>query len=331
MPLYTLKNPKTLKQIITNPELNPPRMELVFEGFSVFSEAKDIIQKIKDLLTLKYIDKELAAILLKEYSDVLDEKKNITTKIIPSTNNEIKNSNKSSKMGLNVSPVYQSLYLSNEEYANRERILNGLPQKKHSSSKKNSIQPSISPIGCTKELQNLQGIQQAIDKSILEDDDRLLMEGILELSIKPLSLIDIAHKEYIDDVNESYFEIGKIKSYQKNSSNTFFASGTSDERLLVNAMNNNVHKTIIDKHQISEIECTFSRDNKGILLTLDCEGLDIDKEQLSISSQEKKNILGCQNVEELIATLVTLKNGKWIAENLKAFIPTGEEFLRHSI
>ncbi len=334
MTVYTLKNSNNLKKIITHPELKPPRMELVFEGFSVFSEEEDIIQKIKDILKLKYITTELAEIISKEFSDLFEKKESISPKFEnPTPTKEIKNPNEIPYIRPETYFLkkldYQSNFLSSQEYATRERILGGFPQTKNTSSNKKIIQPSTPPYKInTKENEQ---IQVAIDKSILEDNDRSLMEGILDLSRKAPTMVDLVHKEYIDEVNENFLENGKINSFHKNSFNQFFSPGTSNERLIVNAMQNNVHKKYIDKHIISEVECTFTTYKKGILLTLDCEALDIDKEQLFISYQDKKDLLNCKNMEDLISTLRTFRNGEWIANNLQPFISPDHESLSHSI
>ncbi len=111
----------------------------------------------------------------------------------------------------------------------------------------------------------------------------------------------------------------------------FFSPKTSDERLLANAMKNNVYKDSINKHKISVIECTFTTDHKGISLTLDCEGLDIDKEQLNISIQDKKDLLNCHNIEDLIPILGAIKRGEWMANTLKAFLEINEESIKHTL
>ncbi|MBA3537131.1 MAG: hypothetical protein H0T84_11060 [Tatlockia sp.] len=97
MTIYALKNPDQLKKIITFPDYYPPRMELVFEGFSVISEHDDIKQKIKDIVALKYINSELADTISKEF--------------------------------FCKKPVYSFPFLTNKEFEDRQRLLTGSGKK----------------------------------------------------------------------------------------------------------------------------------------------------------------------------------------------------------
>lgn len=137
------------------------------------------------------------------------------------------------------------------------------------------------------------------------------LQKALSNSLLTLKPIAVAQHTQIEKVNENFLKTSTTNSEDK-----------TPLQIYSSFSNYNTELQVIKSHQIGEFICEFMHDNKGILFY--CSTCEEDKETLRISQSNKKDILNCHDLVELVQILRTIEHSDTLVAVIEHYLESAK-------
>lgn len=315
MKIYRLTNSKEIDIIVTYDDPINAYLKIVYANKQSILIKLTILETIEQLAKTNLIDKNLGRLLAKDFSQLKDRTVTLPDSFLVTPFTCFNNVNEYS---LSKNSKKEASLYSGSDLEYLPSIFEKLTTTTTTTNNKNFGPTTLREEShyerwAREEAEERAEINQAIFLSTRNDKKEI--EEALSLSIKDIkhlpNLLDAATATYTKEVNSNFYNTAINNSNTNPNSYLFFKFG-SDVQIADRC-----------KHNISNFICEFQRDAKGIILFISSpEG---DKEKLRVSSKNKNDILGCENLSDLALILENIDEEHYITQVIKQYVESEQE------